>query len=427
MANEPVITVTKENDIDIVDDSASTEEFLPAPDEDIGVALKPMDYGKVKAGEVTVEHEYHIWNNLDGDEEGGVDLDTAYDLCITATTLRQQNAGGAIAEGKEIVELRELLILNVSGGATVYKAVGGNIVIPLGDLRGDKLATPDLPAGTVDHGSGGEVLPGTYYAKIAATDETGETEAGSESVGVTVDPLFSQTDQTGESEVLDTTTNTRIAWRKSGVGTFINGIQVLQSADGTLEGTLRLETDNSGSPSGTLVNENAEKTNITLQDAVKTSMFWNNEQSWTDGTDYWFVFVVTDGTGKLKGKSTGTTHNVKIYNTTWQDSSNIYDLYCIGLGNNIINWDWADVENAQTMKIFRTETSQDYDATSLLEAGLTASNYQDKKCNTVTGTPLEEGTVTRKHKKVIKAKIGADSTSHKANVDFNFEVRYNLS
>ncbi|KYC53863.1 MAG: hypothetical protein AMQ22_00062 [Candidatus Methanofastidiosum methylothiophilum] len=428
MVNEPVITVTKANDIDIVDDSASTTEFLPAPDDDIGIALKPILFGNVKAGEATIEQEYHIWNNIDGDEEGGVDLGIAYNLSVTASTLRGQNAGGTIKEGKEVVELREILVIDVSGGGTVYKAVGGLITLTLGDLRGDKLATPGIPTGTAGHESGGEVLPGTYYLCVSATDETGETEAGSESAGVTISPLDSQTDQDGESETLDNTTNTRIGWKKAGIGTFINGLQVLQSAGGTLEGTLRLETDNSGSPSGTLVNENAEKTGISFQDAIKTSILWNNEQSWTDGTTYWFVFVITAGTGKLKGKATGTNHNVKIYtNGSWQDSSTIYELYAILIGNNKIDWDWADVDYAQTYKAFRTETSQSYGAESLLIAGLNSSGYEDKKCDTVEGTPLEEGTVTRKHKKVIKAKVAADSTSHKENVEFNLEFRYNLT
>lgn len=131
---EPVITVTKANGIDIVDDSASATEFLPEPEQDIGVALKPMDYGSVKAAETTTEQEYRIYNNIDGDEVGGVDLDTAYDLCVTASTIRQQNAGGTITGGKEVVELREVLILDVTGGGTVYQAVGGLITIPLGIL-----------------------------------------------------------------------------------------------------------------------------------------------------------------------------------------------------------------------------------------------------------------------------------------------------
>jgi len=417
---DPIITFTKANDIDPLDDTKSDIEFLPPPDDTIGVALHPEDFGSAKAGESTTAHEIHIHNNKDGVS----DVDPALGLAITSVTLLQQNSGGTNEEGKEIVELKMAQIKDVTGGSAIYVPVGGSQALTLGDLRGDKLVAPGLPTGTVGHESGGEVLPGTYYAKVSALDETGETLPGSESSAVTVESLFSQTVQDGNSETLDSVTNSKISYAVKGVGTYVNGFQLLQTSGGTIVGNLRLETDNEGSPSGTLLSVNSEKTNVTLQDGIVTSVFFNNEITWVNETNYHLVFVVTSGTGTLKGKATGTTHSVKYYDGTWHDSSNIYDLYCVILGNNKIDWAWDKVTNAETYKLFRSETSGSYGATSMLAKGIETNAYEDKLCEPITGEPLASETVTYGHKWVIEIKIAVNSTANSANAEFYFEARY---
>lgn len=418
---DPVITFTKANDITVLDDSESTTEFLPAPDDTIGIALNPEDFGSVKATESTTEHEIHIHNNKDGI----ADIDPALDLKITTVTLLKQNTGGTNEEGKEIVQMAMVQIRDVNSGSQISIPIGGMQTLSLGDLRGDKLSTPNIPTGTAGHTSGGQVLPGTYYARISALDETGETLAGAESVPVTINPLLQQTDETGNSETLTPTLNTKISYAIQGIGTYVNGFQLKQENGGTIIGNLRLETDNAGNPSGTLVTANSEKTNVTLHDGQITSIFFNNEITWEENTPYHIVFVITGGTGQLKGKSTGTQHNVKYYDGSWHDSSNIYDLYCTTLGDNKIDWTWDEVTNAETYNIFRTEISGEYNSTSQIVEGLNTNNYEDKICDPSTGEPLNEETVTYGHKKVLKAKVVANSTANSANVEFYFEARYN--
>lgn len=421
MAIDPIITFTKENDSTVVDDTESTTEFLPDPYHTIGRALAPEDFGSAKAGEQTTVHRIHIWNNKGGTE----DANPALGLALTTVNILKENSGGEVFGGKEIVEMKMAGVKNVSGGSEVFTPVGGMTTLSLGDLRGDKLGTPNLPSGTVGHGSGGEVLPGTYYARVSASDETGETLAGAESTGVTVTSLDEQTSEDGSSESLSSTGNTRISYKITASGSYVNGFQLKQSSGGTLVGNLRLETDDNGNPSSTLVSSNSEKQNITLQDDEVTSIFFNNEISWTDGTSYHLVFVVTGGTGTLKGKSTGSDHNVKYYDGSWHDSSSIYDLYCVILGDNLINWSWTGVDNAQSYKLFRTETSASYGASSLISSGITGNTYQDKLCEPVLGEPQTEATVTFGHKKVVDIKIVVNSTAQTADADFYFEARYN--
>lgn len=410
MADDPVITFWKVNETTVLDETE---------DED-GVALHPEDFGVAKASESTSEHEIHIINNKDG----VADLGTAYNLELTTVNLNDENSGGTVDEGKEIIEMKMAQVKNESAGDTVFSSVGGMQTKQLGDLRGDKLKTPNIPTGEVTHGSGGQVLPGTYYAAVSALDETGETVASPESAAVQLTALNEQIVQDGDSESLSSTGNNKISYKIEGVGDYINGVQLLQTTGGTLVGNLRLETDNAGDPSGTLVSVNSEKLNITLNDGVKTSIFFNNEITWEDGVTYHLVFSITSGTGTLKGKATGTVYNVKYYDGSWNNSSNIYDLYCILLGDNEINWTWDEVENVQTQKLFRTEITGVYGTDSLIAEGIEDNEYLDKICEPTEGEPLAVETVTYEHKVIVIIKIVVNSLAEKCDADFKFEARW---
>ncbi|MDH7506188.1 MAG: hypothetical protein QHH15_00530 [Candidatus Thermoplasmatota archaeon] len=417
---DPVISFYKSNDTDVLDDTESVSEFLPEPDDDIGVALNEEDFGSARAGDSTTEHEIHIWNN-----KGGVsDVTPAYDLEITSVTLRHANSGGELQEGKEIVEMLMAQVKDLDEDDE-YEAVGGMITKALGDLRGDKLSTPNMPTGVVGHESGGEVLPGTYYAKVSALDETGETVASAESVAVPLTALTEQTTEDGNSESLSSGGNTKLTYKVPGVGTYVNGFQLKQTSGGSLVVNVRLEEDNSGEPSGTLVSANSEKLNVTLGDGVVTSVFFNNEITWVDSTIYWLVVSVVSGTGTLKGKATGSTYRVKYYDGTWHDSSNIYDLYCVVIGDNKIDWSWEEVEYALTYKLFRTESSGTYNTPALIAEGIEDITYEDKLCEPTPGEPLAVGTVTYEHCKAINIKIVANSEAQTSDCYFDFEARYN--
>lgn len=416
---DPVITFYEQNDVDILDDTESGTEMLPAPCNTKGVALHPKNFGSAKAGESTIEHEIHIYNNKGGNSN----VDAALDLSLTVVNLDFQNSGGELCQGKEIVEMQMIHAKDVDNNGN-YQAIGGAIGLSLGNLRGDKLGTPNAPSGTPGHVSGGQVLPGTYYGRISALDETGETLAGSESLGVDIDPLFEQLIEDGNSEVISTGANSRISYAITGVGTYVNGFQIKQNAGGTLVGNLRLETDNAGNPSGTLVSANAEKLNVTLNEGLN-SIFFNNEITWVNGTTYHLVFVVTGGTGQLKGKATGSTYKVKYYDGSWHNSSSIYDLYCVILGNNKIDWTWTAVENTATYKLFRTEQSGVYNTPVLIAEGITTNSYEDKSCEPIAGQPITVATVTYQHKRIIKVKVIVNTNAQTSTSDFYFELRYN--
>jgi len=416
---DPIISFYKQNDVNVLDDTESDTEFLPEPYNDIGVALHPQDFGSARAGESTPEYEIHIYNNKGGNS----DVDTAFDLALTVVNILKENQGGELIGGKEIVEMLMAQVKNVDIEGN-FQAVGGMVTIPLGNLRGDKLVTPNLPLGTAGHDSGGQVLPGTYYGEISALDETGETLPSSESTIVEIDPLFEELAEDGNSENLSPGANSRISYTITGVGTYVNGFQIKQNTGGTLVGNLRLETDNAGNPSGTLVSANAEKLNVTLNEGLN-SVFFNNEITWENGTTYHLVFVVTGGAGQLKGKATGSTYKVKYYDGSWHNSSSIYDLYCVVIGDNLINWSWDTVTNAMTYKLFRTEETGVYGANSLIAQGITDVAYQDKVCEPVVGEPLAVATVTYQHKRVVKIKMVVNSNAQTTIADFFFELRYN--
>ena len=193
---------------------------------------------------------------------------------------------------------------------------------------------------------------------------------------------------------------------------------------GELLGTVRLETDDNGNPSGTLVTGNSEKLNVSLVDGVNT-VFMNNEIPWTEGNTYHIVFVVTEGTGTLKGSSTGTDYNVKYYDGVWKTSSNLYDLYCVLIGDNQISWEWNETLNAVTYKLYRTEVSGTYGDSSLVMEGIDTNSLEDLLCEPVQGKPVPSSTCKYEHKKVLKTKIVVNpNVQDSPTTDFLFEIMY---
>lgn len=378
------------------------------------------DMGSVRAGAISVTREIHIWNN----KGGSSDVNTMQNVQMTDVTLEGGDSGGDIEEGKEIVEQRMMSVRDVTGGGVSFTPVGGAVTKTLANIRGDKLATPGQPLGVPTHGSGGLIIPGAYFARISAVDETGETLAGVESAQIDVLPLISQETANTDGETLTSGGNSKVSRKFTSPFDYCNGVILQMSAGGSLVGTLRIETDNAGVPSGTLANANAQVTGVALNNGTDTAIMFEDEVTLTQNGIYHIVFIITSGTGTLKGIGTGSTRLAKYNDGTWHDSAILYDYYFKLIGDNIITWGWDEVYGAVSYKIFRTQTTGVYGASCLVQAGIEEATFDDGFSTLLVGTPLGAATVTYQHKHVIEVKITVPTTATEGSLSFYPEVRY---
>ncbi len=141
----------------------------------------PINLGSISAGQEGSPVEIHLWNNKGGSST----LPDMKEVKITTVTVNGYYSGDTVANGKEVVENTEVE-LKLKDFTDTYAPIGGVTMKTLGhDILGSKLAAPGQPTGTPGSGSG-SVPEGTYYYKIAALDETGETLPGTESAAVVV-------------------------------------------------------------------------------------------------------------------------------------------------------------------------------------------------------------------------------------------------
>ena len=142
----------------------------------------PDNIGVVNAGSTSAPAQINIWNNKDG--TGNVSK--MENVRITTVTMNGLSEGDTVVNGKEIVEDQIIAVKSLTLGEEVFTNIGGVNTKTLADIRGDQLATPGQPSGTVVDDVGSSLPIGSYYYRISALDETGETLAGTESSEVVV-------------------------------------------------------------------------------------------------------------------------------------------------------------------------------------------------------------------------------------------------
>lgn len=378
----------------------------------------PIDLGVVDAGDTGDPMQVNIWNN----KGGGSDVSKMENVRITAVTKNGYNSGDTIANGKDAVEQRYVGVKSLTNEDENYTQIGGATTKVLGDIRGDLLIPPGKPSGVVGHASEGKVRPGTYYAVAAALDETGETLKSVESDAVVVSPMVEQTTEDTDSETLDSVTNTRFSQKFVASQDYINGVVFKEKTGGTLVGTIRIETDNAGNASGTLAHANLEIIDVTLTANALNYIFFAAQGTLTIGTTYHAVFIVTGGSGILRGTTTGTANQAKYYNGTWHDSA-VENLVFKIISSNQITWSWGAAVNAQSYKVFRTVSSGSYGATSLVGSPTTAT-LVDQTETPITGQPKATATVTRGHKHEIDMVLVVPTGAQSGAVDMNTRVLY---
>jgi hypothetical protein len=377
--------------------------------------------GTIRAGATSAIRTLHICNN----KGGSSDRLTMRDAELTVVTMNDEDSGGEIEEGKEAVEQRMIAAKSNTNNDENFTPIGGGATLTLGDIRGSKMPTPTGIVGEVNHEGGALLEPNNYYARVSAVDETGETVASVESAVVPLTALTEQLTMTGDSEVVDTVTNTKFSRKFTSIGTFCNGIVLRMATGGSLVGTVRIETDNSGNPSGTLVHANAEITGIDLTDGdVNTPIFFDDEVEWTEGTTLHVVFIPTDGSGSLRGIVTGSTRMCKYYDGTWHDSANLYDLYFKLIGNNKIDWAWDEIDGANSYKLFRTTSTGVYGASCLVQGNILFNSLEDGYDTLLVGTPLGVATCTYEHYHEVEIEIIVPTTATAGAVSCKPEVRY---
>jgi len=398
----PIIEIYRENDLTKITDG------------------DPDNIGTVQAGSSSSEAELHIWNNKDGTS----DVSTAENVRITTVTKNFYESGDMVENGSEVVENQMLQVKSITNGEEEYTAVGGPVTHELGDIRGDVLETPENMSGEAGHASGGEIKPGTYYAKVSAVDETGETLPSNESSGVTINPMIQVTSEDSDSETLTNTGNTKLAWKFTATTSFINGCVVKMGSGGSLEANIRIETDNSGNPSGILADSNLQIEGVDLLEGEETYIFFEEEGTVTEESTYWLVIVAESGSGSLRGTTTGVANNTKYFDGTWNLSSNIENITGMILSYNMITWTWDKVTNADTYRVFRTTSSGNYGNESLVGEYLTDNKLEDLIDTPITGKPLTTATVQNGHKHVYKRKLVVPTNATPSSVEFYQELRY---
>ncbi|MCK4891961.1 MAG: DUF2341 domain-containing protein [Candidatus Pacebacteria bacterium] len=131
------------------------------------------------------------------------------------------------------------------------------------------------------------------------------------------------------SETINTT-NTKIAQKfNSGANTAISSVDLFMSTGGALTGTVRIETDSSGSPSGTLVDAtNSYSASTALSANAVKHVPLTGITALAASTDYWIVFSYSSGAGgTFQGGVTGTANQAQYYNGSWNLSASVENIY----------------------------------------------------------------------------------------------------
>jgi len=399
---EPTPSVYESNDSSVIDDE------------------HPDICGTVQGGESSTTKEIHIFNN----KGGTTDVSTMQNTKIRTLTKNLYESGDTVENGKEIIEQRMVGFRSLTNGDVDFLQVGGAISKTLGEIRGDLLVAPGLPTGVVTAVNGGNIKPGVYYGVVSAQDETGETLPSPESAGVIVPAMVEADVEDSDSESLTDSGNSKLSRIFESTGTDLSGVIIKMAMSGTLVVNVRVETDNSGEPSGTLAHTNAFKNSVILEEDEDTVVFFDNMATITDATDYHLVIEVVSGIGYLRGTNTGATQYVKYYDGTWHDSTNIKDLIFQVIGMNAIEWSWDAVTNALLYSFYRAESSGAYDDDCLILSNLLNNGFTDIAQDVIVGQPLETATVTREHKHIVERKVTVPAIASAGTINFYTQILY---
>lgn len=144
--------------------------------------------------------------------------------------------------------------------------------------------------------------------------------------GTSRDKVF-DSNETGVASEQIGATNTRIAQKM--VVTDERFVQhfnfQVTHVSGTPTYTVRLETDNSGDPSGTLAFTGAELTGFQPSNGTATAGVFDKGEYLTTGT-YWLVAESTAGEATFDGNTGGTADQVKYYDGAWNLSTSVENL-----------------------------------------------------------------------------------------------------
>lgn len=120
--------------------------------------------------------------------------------------------------------------------------------------------------------------------------------------------------------------------------------------------------------------------------------------------DYYYVISALDETGEtLPGTESA--------------------VVTVGAGQNAVNLTWTAVVGATSYKIFRTDTSGSYAASSLVGTAATNS-FTDLLANAITGTPLGVATVTYQHDHEFEAQVAVPTNATAGSVEYRLRILY---
>lgn len=130
------------------------------------------------------------------------------------------------------------------------------------------------------------------------------------------------------SQTIATTGLTKIAWKIPAFTDkeYLQGVRFLiNHVSGTPTVTLRIETDSSGVPSGTLKDADLEDTGITpANGTAHFEGFPSGAYTDEDGEVLWLVLTCTAGSFTVDGSASGTAGDVKVWNgSNYVDDANI--------------------------------------------------------------------------------------------------------
>lgn len=223
-------------------------------------------------------------------------------------------------------------------GVTVYMTSGGSLSGTLG-IYSDASGSPDssLASNSVTLNAGSETttffstpyasaIGTTYWVVFQRSGGTGGTFQGNTSgtadqckyyassawnLSSSVENIVFKVHSADQSYTTSTTASESIGSQYTKISqkftssagvTSIRGVSLWMSTGGTLVGDVRIETDSSGIPSGTLVDPaNSQKTGVTLNANSETMVFFDSEATISASTTYWVVFVPSSGTGTFQG------------------------------------------------------------------------------------------------------------------------------
>lgn len=284
-------------------------------------------------------------------ESDGITVSSATDVAIRNLSVNGASGGtcrrGVRVLGSRRVRLEGLEVVGALGGLTD----DGNGI----ELR--SVIGVDV-VGCYVHGNGNATSPttgGPRGAEILISYVTAFLSTATGAASATIDG-----------------TRTRLAQRVVlAEALHIRGFGAKLATDAALACSVRLETDSSGSPSGTLVDSDLTGT-LDFDGTTFTTGDFTDDVLVAAGT-YWLVFTRTAGSGTFDGAASGTADQVKTYNGAWGLDATIDNAHAMlsGTPNTDVRIDGCRIDG--------TDDGTDFAVLAFDVDGLTATgNFVDQ-------------------------------------------------